>query len=94
MDPRGITAARAKWGRVLPHQRANVDQVPLPCFNDMEETPRTNTQLSDTVCSSQFLRVWWRASRGFLKWEVFFMPLYAQSPPPSFPLPCAAAELL
>ena len=36
MDPRGITAARAKWGRFLPHQRANVDQVPLPFVNDME----------------------------------------------------------
>ena len=27
MDPRGITATRKTWGRFLPHQRANVDQV-------------------------------------------------------------------
>ena len=29
---------RRKWGRFLPHQRANVDQVPLPFVNDMEST--------------------------------------------------------
>ena len=29
---------RRKWGRFLPHQRANVDQVPLPFVNDMEVT--------------------------------------------------------
>ena len=38
MDPRGTTAKRQKWGRFLPHQRANVDQVPLPFVNDMEDT--------------------------------------------------------
>ena len=38
MDPRGTTAKRRKCGRFLPHQRANVDQVPLPFVNDMEET--------------------------------------------------------
>jgi hypothetical protein len=27
MDPRGTTAKRQKWGRFLPHQRANVDQM-------------------------------------------------------------------
>ena len=38
MDPRGTSAKRRKWGRFLPHQRANVDQVPLPFANDMEDT--------------------------------------------------------
>ena len=28
MDPRGTIAKRRKYGRFLPHQRANVDQVP------------------------------------------------------------------
>ena len=27
-----------KYGKYLPHQRANVDQVPLPFVNDMETT--------------------------------------------------------
>ena len=36
MDPAGIIARRKKWGRFLPHQRANVDQVPLPFVNNME----------------------------------------------------------
>ena len=35
-SPKSI--ARRKWGRFLPHQRANVDQVPLPFVNDMEVT--------------------------------------------------------
>ena len=35
MDPRGTIAKRRKYGRFLPHQRANVDQVPLPFVNDM-----------------------------------------------------------
>ena len=34
MDPRTSTCTSKyrclKWGRFLPHQRANVDQVPLP----------------------------------------------------------------
>ena len=38
MDPRGTIATRRKYGRFLPHQRANVDQVPLPFVNDMEDT--------------------------------------------------------
>ena len=41
MDPRGTIAKRRaskKYGRFLPHQRANVDQVPLPFVNDMEDT--------------------------------------------------------
>ena len=29
---------RAKWGKYLPHQRANVDQVPLPFICDMDYT--------------------------------------------------------
>ena len=31
-------AARRKYGRYLPYQRANVDQVPLPFVNDMPTT--------------------------------------------------------
>ena len=31
-------AARRKFGRYLPYQRANVDQVPLPFVNDMDTT--------------------------------------------------------
>ena len=55
MDPRGTTAKRQKWGRFLPHQRANVDQVPLPFVNDME--PRvsgcSSPRLSDHLrCDS------------------------------------------
>ena len=33
-----MTALRAKYGKYVPHQRANVDQVPLPFVNDMETT--------------------------------------------------------
>ena len=33
-----MDALRAKYGKYLPHQRANVDQVPLPFVNDMETT--------------------------------------------------------
>ena len=29
---------RGKWGKYLPHQRANVDQVPLPFICDMDYT--------------------------------------------------------
>ena len=31
-------AYRAKWGQYLPHQRLNVDQVPLPFVNDFDTT--------------------------------------------------------
>ena len=31
-------AFRRKWGKYLPHQRANVDQVPLPFVNGLKET--------------------------------------------------------
>ena len=31
-------ALRRKYGKYLPHQRANVDQVPLPIVNDMDST--------------------------------------------------------
>ena len=33
-----IVALRKKYGKYLPHQRSNVDQVPLPFVNDMEIT--------------------------------------------------------
>ena len=31
-------ALRRKYGKYLPHQRANVDQVPLPFVNDIDST--------------------------------------------------------
>ena len=31
-------ALRRKYGKYLLHQRANVDQVPLPFVNDMDST--------------------------------------------------------
>ena len=31
-------ALRRKYGKYLPHQRANVDQVPLPFVNDMDSS--------------------------------------------------------
>ena len=33
-----VPAERLKYGRYLPHQRGNVDQVPLPFVNDMDVT--------------------------------------------------------
>ena len=51
MDARGITATRKKWGRFLPHQRANVDQVPLPFVTDMEET--LEAKGADRICINQ-----------------------------------------
>ena len=59
MDLRGTSAKRRKWGRFLPHQRANVDQVPLPFVNDMEDTLEVGAPraCSVTVCvRSRFLR--------------------------------------
>ena len=35
-------AARRKYGRYMPYQRANVDQVPLPFVNDMDTTYEQN----------------------------------------------------
>ena len=38
----------------MPHQRANVDQVPLPFVNDMEETlDRVEEKGADRVCINQ-----------------------------------------
>ena len=34
-------ALRRKYGKYLPHQRANVDQVPLPFVNDMDSRRST-----------------------------------------------------
>ena len=51
MNPRSTAAARLKWDRFLPHQRANVDQVPLPFVNDMEETLAEKG--ADRVCINQ-----------------------------------------
>jgi hypothetical protein len=53
VGPRGTTAKRQKWGRFLPHQRANVDQVSLPFVNDMEDT--LEEKGADRV-GSRFLR--------------------------------------
>ena len=51
MDPRGTIAKRRKYGRFLPHQRANVDQVPLPFVNLNDMEPRVSG------CSSPVLTV-------------------------------------
>ena len=59
MDPRGTIAKRRKYGRFLPHQRANVDQVPLQFVNDMEDNLEVGAPraCSVTVCvRSRFLR--------------------------------------
>ena len=32
------SAFRSKRGKYLPHQRANIDQVPVPFVNGLEET--------------------------------------------------------
>ena len=53
MDSRGTGAKRRKWGRFLPHQRANVDQVPLPFVNDMEDT--LDLKGADRVTINQLL---------------------------------------
>ena len=66
MDPRGTTAKRQKWGRLLPHQRANVDQVPLPFVNDMEDTldeEKGADRVERCVCKSRFLGCPARACR-------------------------------
>ena len=38
MPSSASAAFRSKYGKYLPHQRSNVDQVPLPFVNDMETT--------------------------------------------------------
>ena len=55
LDSRGpLRRAATKWGRFLPHQRANVDQVPLSFVNDMEETLAPEKQKgADRVCINQ-----------------------------------------
>ena len=37
-ERRSGSARRRKYGKYLPHQRANVDQAPLPFVNDMDST--------------------------------------------------------
>ena len=51
-----MTAKRQKWGRFLPHQRANVDQVPLPFVNDMEDTLEEKGADRVTIMLSDHLR--------------------------------------
>ena len=54
MDPRSTAAARLKWGCFLPHQRANVDQVPLPFVND--DTEETLAEKgADRVCIKEWV---------------------------------------
>ena len=38
MPSSASAAFRSKYGKYLPHQRFNVDQVPLPFINGMDET--------------------------------------------------------
>ena len=38
MPSSASAAFRSKYGKYLPHQRFNVDQVPLPFVNGMDET--------------------------------------------------------
>ena len=38
MPSSAFAAVRSKYGKYLPHQRFNVDQVPLPFVNGMNET--------------------------------------------------------
>ena len=68
-SPKSI--ARRKWGRFLPHQRANVDQVPLPFVNDMEVTyeqkgAKRVCSSSKRVCINQSCLACQRVWRGFL----------------------------
>ena len=50
-SPKSI--ARRKWGRFLPHQRANVDQVPLPFVNDMDMEVTYEQKGAKRVCINQ-----------------------------------------
>ena len=61
-SPKSI--ARRKWGRFLPHQRANVDQVPLPFVNDMEVTYEQKG--AKRVCINKNCLACQRVWRGFL----------------------------
>ena len=38
MPSSASAAFRSKYGKYLPHQRFNVDQVPLPFINGMDDT--------------------------------------------------------
>jgi hypothetical protein len=61
-SPKSI--ARRKWGRFLPHQRANVDQVPLPFVNDMEVTYEQKRYSAGVVLEARAVAVsnkQWRA---------------------------------
>jgi hypothetical protein len=55
MDPRGTIAKRRKYGRFLPHQRANVDQVPLPFVNDCEDTSKHHLSASNYGPESEWV---------------------------------------
>ena len=57
-------AVRRKYGKYLPHQRANVDQVPLPFVNDMEVTYEQKG--AKRVCINQNCLACQRVWRGFL----------------------------
>ena len=71
IDPRGDNChKRQKWGRFLPHQRANVDQVPLPFVNDMEDTLDEEKGADRVervcVCIEPFIRVSGKSMPVFL----------------------------
>ena len=65
-----MTALRAKYGKYVPHQRANVDQVPLPFVNDMEDTLDEEREgcrpRRACVCVEPFLRVSGKSMPVFL----------------------------
>ena len=63
-SPKSI--ARRKWGRFLPHQRANVDQVPLPFVNDMDMEVTYEQKGAKRVCINQSCLACQRVWRGFL----------------------------
>ena len=56
------TAVRRKYGKYLPHQRANVDQVPLPFVNDMETTYEQVGEKRVADCLRGALWLWVRVS--------------------------------
>ena len=68
MPSSASAAVRSKYGKYLPHQRFNVDQVPLPFINGMDETyeevgakpwPSIRTAPLSTIHCANFTMVKW-----------------------------------
>ena len=56
-----MDALRAKYGKYLPHQRSNVDQVPLPFVNDMKKRSGIRVRVvSENGYRSSATRTEWR----------------------------------